>query len=227
MSWRKPWLCASARTTRGRRPESRGSPRAHRSPAAPAPAPRRSGRRSSGRSRSTASSPCQAREPVTFHTTSRAQVSNGMLRPSCCTGSRRRDLDLGRRGAGGRAGQGERGAGRRRRAGDLGRAVGPAACSRSGDGALPRPDARPEDDDHAEHEQAVADEHDVLARVLRDREDRRLALAVLLVARLEDACSPSRSSGWFIQTAAGVVLPVSVSVMATWLRNWEGRIVPG
>ncbi len=38
----------------------------------------------------TGSSPCQLYAPVTFQTASRASVSSGMLRPSCCTGRRRR-----------------------------------------------------------------------------------------------------------------------------------------
>jgi len=95
------------------------------------------------------------------------------VRPSCCTGSRRR-VSAGVAAWADPASSSSAG-------GVAGLEGGPLAVL---------PDAGEEHDDHAEYQRDVAGEDHVLAGVLRDGEDRRLPAAVLLVARLEEGVAP-------------------------------------
>ena len=119
------------------------------------------GSKAQPRTIATGSTPHTLRLPVTFQTASRASVSSGMTRPSCCTGSRR---SASTSAADGRGGTGCAEAGAAASEGEERRAPPrPAGAARRRSR-----DAGGEDDDHARHEAVVAEEDDRLARVLRD-----------------------------------------------------------
>ncbi|MBK9609445.1 MAG: hypothetical protein IPO58_24745 [Betaproteobacteria bacterium] len=139
----------------------------------------------------TGGTPGQERIRVTVQTALRAWVSNGIVRPSNCTGMAasawiarlRRQLGppataRGRRAPRAPSRRRDRHAWRlARRPRGLRRRL--AVLQEAGD----------QHHDHAEDQQVVAEEHDVLPGSLRHREDRHLAPPSDLVARLEEGAS--------------------------------------